>query len=169
VVPGVLRGHLESAVQDSSAQVDRKQTHQQSILVHLDITVPWEALIRYLVAVAPTRMSSNRRHVRPAHKVFTVMEPFLMQLTVAMECSSQHPVSKVTTVQMELNLLANASVQLEPSITGRMEKASVTALIVQLASIVQEKGMRSGQMTVHVDFTVLVELIIHPLMMVSLE
>lgn len=50
-----------------------------------------------------------------------------------------------------------------------MEKVSVTALIVQLASTVQEKGMRSGQMTVHVDFTVLVELIIHPLMMVSLE
>lgn len=111
VVPEVLNCHLESVMQDSTAQVDKKQIHQPSMPVLLDIGVPWEAHTRYLVTVERTKMSSNREHARPALKVSTAMEPFLMQPTVAMVFSSQPHALKVTTVQMERNLHGSTSAQ----------------------------------------------------------
>ena len=57
----------------------------------------------------------------------------------------------------------------EPLITRHMVKILVTVLIVRLANTVQAKEMKFGQMTVHVDITALVELIMLLLMIRSLE
>lgn len=72
---------------------------------------------------------------------------------------------------MNESIVVTATFQLfqEPSITEHMERVLRTVLIVELASTVQVKAMRYGQMTVPGDFTAFVELTILLLTMVSLE
>ena len=106
----VLRSHPESAILDSSAQVDRKQNDLQNMFAHLGIVVPLEVSINKLATLVPTKMNTSSQHAKLALKDISVMELFSMLLTVHMVSSSLSLVSQDTTVQMELNLPRSTSV-----------------------------------------------------------
>jgi len=169
VVQEDLNCHQGNVILDIFALVDRKQAHQLNIRVHLVIIVLWVVHTRCLAVMEPIRMNFSREHARSAFRAIIAMEQFSMLLTVVMECNSLLHVSRVTSVQVELNLLGNTSAQPEHLITGLMEKASTIALIVHLENTVKVKAMKYGQMIVPKDFIALAELTTLLLTMGSLE
>ena len=111
VVQEDLNCHQGNVILDIFALVDRKQAHQLNIRVHLVIIVLWVVHIRCLAVMEPIRMNLSKEHARSAFRATIAMEQFSMLLTAVMECNSLLHVSRVTSVQVELDLLGNTSAQ----------------------------------------------------------
>ena len=109
VVQEDLNCHQGNAILDIFALVDRNQAHQLNIRVHLVIIVLWVVHIKCLAVMEPIRMNFSREHARSAFRATIAMEQFSMLLTAVMECNSLLHVSRVTSVQVELDLLGNTS------------------------------------------------------------